>query len=252
MTYSLPQLCLAAFMDVTVPVNWFLRPKQTLIGERSLSDPLSTSLPVMLVIDSHTINLIPFIAAQTFFSPLRKLLTPSPSLKLLCMYEIPYTERAKPYSYVKMALILLKLGLMPSFSHSSTDRLVAIPQELVELLIMQLLAFPNLSSWRWVAGPPRQGSFIFVITPVFAPPSSLQLSGSTINSMPQLLALIFSPPPPLLSPYQPFYSHALASAIYLVVGGCVSPALAYLLLHVTLWLQRLAFKRGIVQHSGLS
>jgi hypothetical protein len=78
------------------------------------------------------------IAALIFFSLLKMLLILSPSSKSLYVYETLFMARTEPYSSVKTVLTPLLHGSMPNSSPSLTEPSVAIPQELEQLLSMQL------------------------------------------------------------------------------------------------------------------
>jgi hypothetical protein len=100
---------------VIVLVNLFSKAKEMLTGKESLNDPLCTLALVMLAIVFPT--------------------------QRVCMCTRLHSWRAQtpePYSSMKMVLTPLVHDLMPNSSPSLTEPLVAILQELEELLSMQL------------------------------------------------------------------------------------------------------------------
>jgi hypothetical protein len=103
----------------------------------------------------------------------------------------------------KMDLILPERGLIPNSSPSLTDPLEVTHQEPGERPSLPLSGSQKLSSWLLAVGLQRLGRFIYVIIHVSEQLSNSQLS-IVVNSTPCLSSrIIFTPPPPLLSPTQP-------------------------------------------------
>ena len=88
---------------------------------------------------------------------------------------------ADPFSSVRMVLILPKHGLMLNSFLLLIASLEATQQELVELLIMLALAFPNPLSWLLVVGLLRPEKYTSKIT---------LLSMSFFNLLPSIIILL--------------------------------------------------------------
>ena len=153
------------------------------IGEKSSKGPPFTSPLGKLAIIYLIIKAIGSIRAQRYSSPLMKLQILYHFYDTTLSAGMLYTKHEHPYLSMRTAVILHVLGLKRNSLPSLTVHLVAIHPEQVVRHSMWTLVFLRTSFKHWEDGPPKPGSYTFMITLPYVLNYSLRLYASHLSCL---------------------------------------------------------------------